>query len=423
MDIVGKLQPRGHHNQDQDMSVFYAPLQYCTAETAFVPMLSPRGHVGLRAWTSNRARRRILSCVALFCVLGIYVIVRARMTTQDRSFSRTALIQSSILTANNHQPAWPQDVETACHAHGFVPWGIREQDRKIYDLTLMSNELDWLEIRLHTLSAYVDYFVVIESPTTFTGKPKPLHLKDNWDRFKAFHEKIIYREVRDPVDSSRVWDHEDFLRDALLKAVFPTLVSTPAAASYGDVLIVNDMDEIARPETIALLRICQFPSRLTLASDFYYYSFQWRHQGSQWLGPHATIYQGSATISPNDLRQGLLGDGWVPITAFYRWRDRRTLWNAGWHCSSCFATVEEILVKMGAFSHKPLNTIENRNPLTIIHRVRNGLDLFGRADQIFTRIEDNPDVPPYILEQNRGNGTRFDYLLNRDDEKAGFADA
>jgi beta-1,4-mannosyl-glycoprotein beta-1,4-N-acetylglucosaminyltransferase len=389
-------------------------------------MLTPHGHLGscsFGVWASKLVQRRIVSFVALFCMIGVYIIVQAVSTSQDHSFSRAALIQPSALISGSHTPASLQDLHDACRAHGFVPWNIREQERKVYDLTLMSNELDWLEIRLHTLSAYVDYFVIIESPTTFTGKPKPLHLKDNWERFAAFHDKIIYHEVQDIVNSQRVWDHEDFLRDALLKAVFPTLVGTSAEAHYGDILVVNDMDEIARPETMVLLRSCQFPSRLTLASDFYYYSFQWRHQGQQWMGPHATIYRGSATISPNNLRQGLLEDGLRPITAFYRWRDRRTLWNAGWHCSSCFVTVEEILMKMGAFSHKPLNTAENRNPLTILDRVRNGLDLFGRTDQLFTRVENNTDVPFYILQEHRREGVRFDYLLNRDGEKAGFEDA
>jgi beta-1,4-mannosyl-glycoprotein beta-1,4-N-acetylglucosaminyltransferase len=356
-------------------------------------------------------------------MIGVYVTVKVVRASQNHSVSRTAPIQSSILTTTGmHTLASPQDVEAACRAHSLVPWGIREKARKVYDLTLISNELDWLEIRLHTLSAYVDYFVVIESPTTFTGRPKPLHLKDNWGRFAAFHDKIIYREVQDSVNSHRVWDHEHFLRDALLKAVFPTIANTPAGANHGDVLVVSDMDEIARPETMALLRSCRFPSRLTLASEFYYYSFQWRHRGPQWLGPHATIYRGPATISPNNLRQGLPEDGWAPITAFNRWRDRRILWNAGWHCSSCFATVEEIITKMGAFSHKPLNTAENRNPLTIMYRVRNGLDLFGRPDQLFTRVEGNIDVPSYILQQNQLDGIRFDYLLNRDGAKAGFED-
>jgi len=390
-------------------------------------MLLPYSHVIPSriggACTSTRVRRRTVLLVAIIWMILSYVVVQARMLSlKDRHFLNATLIKSYVGTAGKSVPTSPQDVEATCHAHGFVPWSPHEHDRKVYDLTLMSNELDWLEIRLHTLSEYVDYFVIIESPTTFTGKPKPLHLKDNWGRFKPFHEKIIYREVHDLVSSSRVWDHEDFLRDALLKAVFPTLVKTPAAANYGDVLVVSDMDEIVRPETMTLLRRCRFPRRLTLASDFYYYSFQWRHEGPQWLGPHATTFQGSATISPNDLRQGLLGQGWAPIAAFYRWHDRRTLWNAGWHCSSCFATVEEILAKMGAFSHKPLNTVENRNPVTIKNRVRHGLDLFGRTDQLFAKIEDNTDVPTYILEQNRRNGNRFDYLLNRDDEKAGFED-
>ncbi|KAK6001622.1 hypothetical protein QM012_002953 [Aureobasidium pullulans] len=317
----------------------------------------------------------------------------------------------------------PNEVAPTCHANGFAP--ARPQDskkeRKIYDLVLMSTELNWLEIRLHTLSDYVDYFVIVELPTTFTGKPKPLYLRDNWDLFKDYHHKIIYRVVEDPVQSTRIWDHEDYFRNALFTAVFPGLEGTTQEAYPKDVLIVSDMDEIIRPGVMLLLRYCDVPARLTLRTQFYYYSFQWRHRGPQWAHPDVTVYRGPDTLMPNDLRQGLLENGWSIITAVRRWRDRGTLWNAGWHCSSCFATVAEMHTKMHSFSHQGWNTAENRDSRTLIDRVRQGLDLFGRADELYDRIEDNPDVPSFITAQFEQKG-RFRYLLNRDGEDAGFDD-
>jgi beta-1,4-mannosyl-glycoprotein beta-1,4-N-acetylglucosaminyltransferase len=254
-----------------------------------------------------------MASVVVFCtILSMYDLPR-----NDYLMTHALSLSLPIITSGDTHPS-SSDVSSLCHAHGFAPWQTKEDTRKIYDLVLMSTELDWLEIRLHTLSPYVDYFVVVESRTTFTGTPKPLCLRDNWDRFARFHTKIIYRAMEDLVHSERVWDHEDFLRDSLFTAVFPGLVQTAARANDGDVLVVSDMDEIPRPETITVLRWCRFPGRLTLGSDFYYYSFQWRHDGPQWPRPHVTTYRGRATITPSNLRQGLLGAAWAPIAAFRR---------------------------------------------------------------------------------------------------------
>lgn len=203
--------------------------------------------------------------------------------------------------------------------------------------------------------------------------------------------------------------------------MFPGLKGTEQEARDGNVLIVSDMDEIIRPGVMLLLRHCDVPARLTLRTQFDYYFFQWRHRGPQWAHPDVTIYRGPQTIMPNDIRQGLLGQGWTPIAAIRRWWNRDTLWNAGWHCSSCFATVAEMHTKMHSFSHQGWNTEENRDSRTLINRVRHGLDLFGRADELYDKLEDNKDVPSYITAQYEQKG-RFKYLLDRDGEDAGFDD-
>lgn len=364
---------------------------------------------------------RTLSFAGLLCVIIVLRVILDHKVSRNHYLSTDLVDLPPHSGANEEFILSPNGAKSTCHANGFSPSSAQIRKKKIYDLVLMSTELDLLEIRLHTLSDYVDYFVIIESPTTFTGKPKPLHLQDNWNLFKDFHHKIIYRVVEDPIKSPRIWDHEDYFRNALFTAVFPGLEGTAQEANPGDVLVVSDMDEIIRPGVMLLLRLCDVPTRLTLRTQFYYYSFQWRHRGPQWAHPDVTIYRGPDTIMPNDLRQGLLESGWAPIAAMHRWLDRATLWNAGWHCSSCFATVAEMHTKMHSFSHQGWNTAENRDSRTLIERVRHGLDLFGRADELYDRIEDNKDVPTYITAQYEQKG-RFKYLLDRDGEDAGFYD-
>lgn len=366
--------------------------------------------------TLHRHQKTVLQCLAGVLVFGLFL--RFWTGNKDHYLSTDLVHYNPGPDAGDEVRLADDEASSICKSHGFSTF---RKDRKVYDLILFNTELDWLEIRLQTLSPYVDYFIVVESPTTFTSKSKPLHLQENWDRFNDFHHKIVHRIVHDPTESDRIWDHEDWFRNSMLTDVFPGLVGTQHEAHHGDALIVSDVDEIVRPGAMLLLRHCDFPARLTLRSDFYYYSFQWRHKGPQWAHPDATIYRGPDTILPNDLRAGLLDDGWAPFAAFRRWRARATLWNAGWHCSSCFATVEEMRNKMQSFSHQGWNTAGNRNASVMMDRVRNGKDLFGRKGEVYERIDDNQDVPEFILEQNRAM-MRFRYMLTRDGESAGFDD-
>ena len=61
----------------------------------------------------------------------------------------------------------------------------------VYDCFMFFNELDLLEIRLNILDPYVDYFVISECDTTFSGNPKKLYYEENKDRFKKFHHKFL----------------------------------------------------------------------------------------------------------------------------------------------------------------------------------------------------------------------------------------
>lgn len=300
-----------------------------------------------------------------------------------------------------------------CNAHNWKAFPERDTRRKIYDLVMVNSELDWLEIRLNELHRHVDYFVVLESATTFTGRQKPLFVKDNWSRFEKFDKQIIYHLLEDPPTSSNIsWDHERHQRNAMFTQVLPFLTNE-RAPNTEDVILVSDLDEIPRPATLTLLRNCEFPRRLTLRSRFYYYGFQWLHRGQEWAHPQATTYRGDDTILPAELRKGAHG-----INRLKNLDEKADLWNAAWHCSSCFSTIQEMLTKMSSFSHVELNKQEFRDKKQIADRVRSGKDLWMRWGENYDRVDDNEDIPQY-LKENRG---KFEYMLDRDKDDAGFVD-
>jgi beta-1,4-mannosyl-glycoprotein beta-1,4-N-acetylglucosaminyltransferase len=190
--------------------------------------------------------------------------------------------------------------------------------------------------------------------------------------------------------------------------VFPSLVGDKdRAPNSGDVIIVGDVDELVRPSVLSVLRNCDFPRRVRLRTKIYYYSFQWLSQGrgyGDWDHPDATFYTDyETTIRPQSLR-----DNAADVE----------VWNAGWHCSFCLPSLADIVKKITSFSHTEMNRPEIVDPKSILERVRMGLDVFARGGSDCHRVEDNGDVPAFLLE----NKERFAYALDRDPVDGNFVD-
>ncbi|KAK1982693.1 family 17 glycosyltransferase [Colletotrichum cereale] len=274
--------------------------------------------------------------------------------------------------------------------------------RKVFDLLLINTEVEMLEVRMGQMAPYVDYFVILESDKTFTDHFKPLYIKENWDLFKPWHDKMILRTIDlEALKDNTTWDREVKSRNAMYEQVFPTLVGEQAAAT-DDVLIVSDVDEIPKPEILRALRNCDIPPRVTIHSRIYYYSYQWLAR-NDWPHPQATVYRGSDTVLPDDLRNNA---------------NDHHFNHGGWHCSYCFSTVEEMAQKINSFSHDELNKPEYKDPDWVVDVARRGLDIFGRGDSNFDRMEGNRDVPDYV----RDNSDKFKYLLDRDPPNGNFRD-
>lgn len=63
---------------------------------------------------------------------------------------------------------------------------------KIYDCFPIFNELDLLEIRLELLYDYVDYFIISECDSTFSGEKKPFYFDENKEKYNKYLDKIIH---------------------------------------------------------------------------------------------------------------------------------------------------------------------------------------------------------------------------------------
>ena len=306
-------------------------------------------------------------------------------------------------------PSGPE-LDAHCSRYRFEPFADRTRRRKIYALTLINTELEWLEIRMGEMASEVDYFVIVESPVTFSDLPKPLYVRESWERFRPWHDKMILHTLNATNPTGKkfgdAWERERFNRNAMFEQVFPQLTGEQKAWP-GDVIIVGDVDELVRPEVLAMLRNCDFPKRTRLHTTIYYYSFQWISQGQghgDWDHPDATYFDGfKNTVLPQALRdEGAEAE----------------VWSAGWHCSFCFDLLGDIVTKVKSYSHQEMNRPEILDPKAIFRRVTNGEDMFGRAGSDCHRVENNVDVPGYLQR----NSERFKYTLDRDTEDGNFVD-
>lgn len=101
------------------------------------------------------------------------------------------------------------------------------------------NELDLLEIKCRELAGVVDLFVIVESPLTFTGLPKPLVFAENKARFAQWPmHHVVVNHTRD-YDSA--WDREYAQRMEIYRAI---------AKLRPEIAIYCDTDECPRRESV-----------------------------------------------------------------------------------------------------------------------------------------------------------------------------
>lgn len=117
---------------------------------------------------------------------------------------------------------------------------------KIFDCFTFYNEFDLLEIRLEEMWDTVDHFVIVEANSTHQNNQKSFFLKDNWERYSKYHNKIRHIMVNDMPMHSDTWVNEKFQRRAIGRGL--------TDLESDDLVIVSDLDEIPRASIVDYLR-------------------------------------------------------------------------------------------------------------------------------------------------------------------------
>jgi beta-1,4-mannosyl-glycoprotein beta-1,4-N-acetylglucosaminyltransferase len=261
----------------------------------------------------------------------------------------------------------------------------------IIDAFMFFNEADLLEIRLHELDPVVDWFVIVESLQTFSGKPRAAVLPEIWSVVKPFEHKVKYRTLSRLLPEYKkswnpkksIWPREHFQRDALLQAA----VDIPA--SNDDILMISDCDEIPRTTTLRD-NLDELKHGIhTLEMELFYYN----------VNNRLSVWNGTTIATIGEMRKA----GGPSVVRENNGRGNIVIKNGGWHFSY-FGGPEHMRTKVESFSHSSERRFKKflrKDPQEIVSDIVSRKDVVGRdfPDRAYWRSDD-PRLPAYFLNHS-----------------------
>lgn len=178
----------------------------------------------------------------------------------------------------------------------------------VIDTCMLFNELDMLELRLNELWASVDRFVIVEAPFTHSGAPKPLLFAEHATRFAPYRDKITYHGLRWPAVGEARDERERLnIEIAQRNAIGAALIKLDL--SNRDIVIVSDIDEIPRAQTVTSLGQRLDVSTFCVFVQQHYHRYinhAWpgATQPPRWLGSVACRYRTLRRIGAHQVRRG-----------------------------------------------------------------------------------------------------------------------
>lgn len=232
---------------------------------------------------------------------------------------------------------------------------------RVFDGFTVYNELDLLELRLEELWDEVDAFIAVEAPWTFQGKPKPLILRDNLDRFARFSSKLVHVVVEQPEAGPSPWDREQVQRNAIMQGL-------AGRAAPDDVVLIGDVDEIPNARTVAAIRNDPvLAGRLNRLSVDYYCGFLDFRCNYKWHKPIALPYRLLAAMGPDLAR-------FMAIAKY-----GTLLYDAGWHFS-WLGGIEKVIGKLKSYAHSEYTRLADEGPERIREALGSGRGIFALMD-------------------------------------------
>ena len=240
---------------------------------------------------------------------------------------------------------------------------------KIYDCFMYFDEEVVVNVRLHTLNEFVDYFVIVES--RFTHKGDPRELQFDHKKFQKFRDKIIYIIDEEVYPQTHEIKTEDSENDRSIKLIFNAayrengqrnlIAKGLKEANDEDLILISDVDEIPK---LSGLNFKSIKEKIILfKQDMFYYKFNLQLPNLIWTGTKACKKKN--LISPQWLRN--IKDrkySFFRIDTFFsktKFTSIKIISDGGWHFSN-IKTPKEIEFKLKSYLH---HREFDENPLSV----------------------------------------------------------
>ena len=364
-----------------------------------------------KSCTSRRIRKWLIAIAFTLGVLPFFISVLGNRTLSSIAVDIGYLFRPLWETPPSLPPEKPHlyspgaSAASLCAMNGWGVYNSSGRARRVIDVFTYAGEEDLLEVRLRELWDVVDLFIIAEADTTFTGKKKPLYfnLPEQQERFAFAMSKVVYVPISELIPLRM--GESPFSNEYRMRRETGAAMVKYGNLTQGDLFVISDLDEIPYARTLELLKACTgYPSTVHLKLNSYRYSFEFPL-------PLQPVSKSSVNVV-----------GSIRKVSFARiYRPGIILDDAGWHCSWCFRTIEEIEHKMNSYSHADRGR-RYVSPLTreqIQRLVCSGDDIFGMLPEAYSfidlikqlgpmrRSKDVSNVPKAVLEDPK----KFSFLL------------
>ena len=219
---------------------------------------------------------------------------------------------------------------------------------RIYDCFPFFNETELLNFRINYLKEIVDYFVIVEADTTYSGLPKQQNftcdLFDEATRKKIRYYYITYTEeafVNDTFhmtsgEYKKAFQREEYQRDYLINGLFD--------AEADDIILITDMDEIPNKHKLNRLLAVLLEKYSVLALEMHHFHGSVLNKTHMTTQPKMATYKNIKSRLSCITRSSMVGG---------------IIKDAGWHFSY-FGGAERVNVKIRSEAHLEHTTGENR---------------------------------------------------------------
>lgn len=246
----------------------------------------------------------------------------------------------------------------------------------IIDCFIFYNEIDLLKFRLEYLYNVVDYFVLVESTTTFAGNKKKLYFDENKYLFNKYVDKIVHIIDNKEINVSNPWLREYKQRNSI------TLGLQKLNLTSNDIILISDVDEIPNKKTLLEQSnyIANAKKILSFEQDLYYYNLTNKSKKKWYFAKCLNYYVfQNHNCLPQEIRSS---------------NNVTKILNGGWHFSY-FGSTDFIINKIKNFSHQEYNKPQFLSKDKIEFNIKNNIDLFNRntIEWFHIPINENSNLP------------------------------